>query len=1628
MCRGDVSADVCGHCVGDARKRILELCTNEKTGIVWYDNCLLRYSEKSMLGTVDQSAWFAWRNKDNDTQSNAYMEFVGNVLDEIITRASIGSAKKFAVLEANFSPFERVYALGQCTPDISNVDCQICFRNVIAMRLVAVMEPSAVGARALFPSCNVRYELNPFYNLSAMAPPPPTVLPSSAKSKGNKGKSSAKVIAVASVVSVTGILLLALSFCLLKMKRAKKSHAVKETATVHMLCVCFLITQSTGKTFRHLGYYCPNTSTYSPSSTYQSNLNSLLSTLSSNGGRKNGFYNTTVRGGADATVYGLFMCRGDVSTDDCGSCVSNATTTISRLCPNEKTAIVWYDYCMLRYSNGDIFGRADQSVMLMLFTESKANINNMSSPFRQLVGNTLEQMAARVAGGDGLSGKKFATQEANVTESSSKERIYSLGQCTPDLSDTDCKTCLSSAIQQLILSSGGSRSIFPICAVRNAKIRHTKLQETGVTGVSAEESTQYDFATIQVITNNFSLENKIGQGGYGSVYKGMLPNGKEVAVKRLSRTSRQGAQEFKNEVEVVAKLQHRNLVRLLGFCSQGEEKILIYEFVPNKSLDYFLFGVAIERPTMAEVMLMLSSYSSNSWPPPREPAFYHGGSEGMPREPELEQPMTSQNNSSTVAGGDRANATVYELFTCRDDASAGSCGRCVSDDLNTTQLGLCPKEQTDIIWYDYCILLYSNGSADQLVRLTSQNGSRTTGDVSFPQVVGITLEQMTTQVTGERFAAQEANSTASNPRIYTLGLCTPDLSDDNDCKTCLTNAIQERISSFGGNKSSITPICNVKYELLSSYNPTRASAPPPPPPPPNSTTIPVTPTENRGTSSSKVIVAVVVPITGIILLTAIFCFLRIRKAKERHTRLQKTDMNGVSAEESSQYDLAMIKAITSDFSLKCKIGQGGYGSVYKGMLPNGQEVAIKRLSKSSKQGAQEFKNEAWEYWRDDTPLEILDPVLAESYNVNEVIQCIHISLLCVQEVAVERPTMAEISPFIGATFKPLGNFCQNTPTYTPNATYEANLKSLLPTLSSHANRQNGFFTAGDHQDTVYGLFMCRGDVSAADCGACVSDASATVLQRCPNQKTATIWYDFCTLSYSDGPVYGIPNPSFVPFYLYNGNKDSRPESFMMSVNKTLTQLAARVVNDQSAGRNFGTQEGSFTESERIIYSLAQCRPDIGNRDCETCLRKAIEELQSCCYSRLSATALSLDCYMKCFLLGYILILCICFQISPFIGATLPLGNFCQNTPTYTPNTTYEANLKSLLPTLSSHANRQNGFYNFTAGDQDTVYGLFMCRADVSAADCGACVSDASSTVLQRCPNQTTATIWYDFCTLIYSDEPVYGIPNPSFVPFYLYNGNKDSVMKQRCKEWRSRKRRKKKKRNKGNSSSKLIIAIVVPVIGVTLFIAIFCFVKIKKEKKSKTTAQTKAEDVSGISTEEFSQYDFATIQAITNDFSSENKIGEGGYGSVYKGKLPNGLEVAIKRLSRNSRQGAQEFKNEVGVVAKLQHRNLAWKHWRDNTPLEILDPVLGESYSRNEVIQCIHIGLLCVQEDIEERPTMANVVLMLNSHSITRSSPGEPGFFFRGRSEPNGTESDQSRSKSLPFSVNEVTISELDPR
>ncbi|KAK6932377.1 Protein kinase domain [Dillenia turbinata] len=364
----------------------------------------------------------------------------------------------------------------------------------------------------------------------------------------------------------------------------------------------------------HLYRDCPDTdtTTLSSNSSYKNNLNILLSSLESNSTTApNGFYNYTVGNQASNTVYGLFLCRGDVSSDTCQTCVTAARNDLNQSCSSAKVGITLYHECLLRYSNVSIFSTPTLNPIIML-----ANTLNMTTErdkFIELVGETMNDIKGEAARG---TDKKFATKEAKFTDS---DTLYALAQCTPDLSTTDCNSCLLTCINSLDTGRQGARTLLPSCNVRfeiypfsnsNATIAPAPApaalsSPTASTNTTAPlptleskaaideiinvQSLQYDLRTIETVTNNFSIENKIGEGGFGDVYKGTLSSGQEVAVKRLSKRSGQGAEQFKNEVVLVAKLLHRNLVRLLGFCLGGEEKILIYEYVPNKSLDHFLF-------------------------------------------------------------------------------------------------------------------------------------------------------------------------------------------------------------------------------------------------------------------------------------------------------------------------------------------------------------------------------------------------------------------------------------------------------------------------------------------------------------------------------------------------------------------------------------------------------------------------------------------------------------------------------------------------------------------------------------------------------------------------------------------------------------------------------------------------------------------------------------------------------------------------------------------------------------------------------------------------------------------------------------------------------------------------------
>uniref|UniRef100_A0A0R0EVN8 Receptor-like serine/threonine-protein kinase n=1 Tax=Glycine max TaxID=3847 RepID=A0A0R0EVN8_SOYBN len=120
-------------------------------------------------------------------------------------------------------------------------------------------------------------------------------------------------------------------------------------------------------------------------------------------------------------------------------------------------------------------------------------------------------------------------------------------------------------------------------------IAYGERKEQRKDGNTSDETYIFDFQTILEATANFSSTHKIGEGGFGPVYKGKLSNGQEIAIKRLSKSSGQGLIEFKNEAMLIVKLQHTSLVRLLGFCIDREERILVYEYMPNKSLNLYLF-------------------------------------------------------------------------------------------------------------------------------------------------------------------------------------------------------------------------------------------------------------------------------------------------------------------------------------------------------------------------------------------------------------------------------------------------------------------------------------------------------------------------------------------------------------------------------------------------------------------------------------------------------------------------------------------------------------------------------------------------------------------------------------------------------------------------------------------------------------------------------------------------------------------------------------------------------------------------------------------------------------------------------------------------------------------------------
>lgn len=125
--------------------------------------------------------------------------------------------------------------------------------------------------------------------------------------------------------------------------------------------------------------------------------------------------------------------------------------------------------------------------------------------------------------------------------------------------------------------------------------KDSRQREEDLETIAAQEQKQFAFETLVAATQDFNPKSKLGQGGFGPVFKGRLEDGREIAVKMLSRSSNQGKKEFTNEARLLAKVQHRNVVNLLGYCVHGSENLLVYEYIVNQSIDKILFNADVDK-------------------------------------------------------------------------------------------------------------------------------------------------------------------------------------------------------------------------------------------------------------------------------------------------------------------------------------------------------------------------------------------------------------------------------------------------------------------------------------------------------------------------------------------------------------------------------------------------------------------------------------------------------------------------------------------------------------------------------------------------------------------------------------------------------------------------------------------------------------------------------------------------------------------------------------------------------------------------------------------------------------------------------------------------------------------------
>ncbi|XP_042984708.1 cysteine-rich receptor-like protein kinase 2 isoform X3 [Carya illinoinensis] len=340
-------------------------------------------------------------------------------------------------------------------------------------------------------------------------------------------------------------------------------------------------------------------------------------------------FGVAVTGSGPDSNFGLAQCYGDLPLLDCVLCYAEARTVLPQCFPYNGGRI-YLDGCFMRSENYSFFeeykGPGDRAVC--------GNTTRKNSTFVASVRKAVRHAVETAPSNKGY-GRAHVAVPVAVNESA-----YVLADCWRNLNASSCKVCLDNASASMLecLPWSEGRALNTGCFMRysdkdflnkepgngNSRVttivivvsvvssvivlvvviaigvyirkrRYIQKKRRGsndaekLVKILNDSSLNFKYSTIEKATGAFDNANKLGKGGFGTVYKGILPDGREIAVKRLFFNNRHRVADFYNEVNIISSVEHKNLVRLLGCSCSGPESLLIYEFMPNKSLDRFIF-------------------------------------------------------------------------------------------------------------------------------------------------------------------------------------------------------------------------------------------------------------------------------------------------------------------------------------------------------------------------------------------------------------------------------------------------------------------------------------------------------------------------------------------------------------------------------------------------------------------------------------------------------------------------------------------------------------------------------------------------------------------------------------------------------------------------------------------------------------------------------------------------------------------------------------------------------------------------------------------------------------------------------------------------------------------------------